>query len=541
MRSPAGAIAWEFRHRHRWGLLALAAYLVIAATIKLLILPGSTFTMDSAEQFGVVVMAPLTVTFLYVLTAFSFGLSGDVAGRQSMYPHRMFTLPVSTAALALWPMLYGAAAMALLWLATRFVAIWPTGFDIPTIWPALAAVSLLAWTQALTWMPYGLRGLRVILAVLWLGTIDSIVLLALQYHASEAVMVAILAPQILLAYVAARFAVARARRGDVPDWSGAFPVGRIAGVSKRRKRFRSAASAQAWFEWRLSGNSLPVWVAIILPFELLLLWAAGISSVLVLEFLLIVCFTPVIMATFAAATVSKPSVNAGDADGLPAFLATRPLTNAQIVTAKLTTALASAACAWLLIIVAVPLALEWSDEMPLVLERSRRFAAVVGTPRAVVFFLLVLGGFIASTWKQLVQTLYIGLTGRTWLVKGNIFVTLTFLILVGPTAEWVIETERLGRVWNALPLMFTLLVSVKMAAAVWVATRLHRDRLVSDRTLVIAAACWCALVFALYGVLVWMLDTPHVPHYLLMLLAILAIPLARLSLAPLALAWNRHR
>jgi hypothetical protein len=40
---------------------------------------------------------------------------------------------------------------------------------------------------------------------------------------------------------------------------------------------------------------------------------------------------------------------------------------------------------------------------------------------------------------------------------------------------------------------------------------------------------------------VWMLDTPHIPHYLLLLLAILAIPLARLSAAPLALAWNRHR
>ena len=139
------------------------------------------------------------------------------------------------------------------------------------------------------------------------------------------------------------------------------------------------------------------------------------------------------------------------------------------------------------------------------------------------------------------QTLCIGLTGRAWLIKGSIFVTLTILILVGPIAEWVIETGRLGRLWSALPLIFMLLVSVKMAAVVWVATRLHRGRLVSDRTLLIGAGCWCVAVFALYGVLVWMLDTPHVPHYLLMLLAILAIPLARLSLAPLALAWNRHR
>jgi hypothetical protein len=63
----------------------------------------------------------------------------------------------------------------------------------------------------------------------------------------------------------------------------------------------------------------------------------------------------------------------------------------------------------------------------------------------------------------------------------------------------------------------------------------------SDRALVMGAVFWCVAVFALYGVLTWLLDTPHFPHYLLMLLAILAIPLARLSAAPLALAWNRHR
>jgi hypothetical protein len=284
-----------------------------------------------------------------------------------------------------------------------------------------------------------------------------------------------------------------------------------------------------------------VWVALVLPLELLLFWTAGTSTVLLLEYLFIVLFTPIIVATFAAATVSRSSVNVSDSYGLPPFTAARPVTNAQLIAAKLKTTIASTALAWLLIVVAVPLALEWSGEMPLVLERSRRFAEVVGTPRAVVFLLLVVAAFVASTWKQLVQTLYIGLTGRAGLIKGSIFVTLTLLFLIGPTAEWLIETRRVGKLWSALPLMFTVLVCVKMSLAVWIAARLHRYHLLSDRALVTGAASWCVAVFALYGVLVWMLDTPHVPRYLLMLLAILAIPLARLSAAPLALAWNRHR
>ena len=105
MHSPAAAIAWEFRQRHRWGLIALAVYLLVLATIKLLILrPGQHVNLDD-ESFALVVVVPLTATFIYFLAVFSFGLSADLAACQSMYPARMFTLPVTTAELEGWPML----------------------------------------------------------------------------------------------------------------------------------------------------------------------------------------------------------------------------------------------------------------------------------------------------------------------------------------------------------------------------------------------------------------------------------------------------
>ena len=59
--------------------------------------------------------------------------------------------------------------------------------------------------------------------------------------------------------------------------------------------------------------------------------------------------------------------------------------------------------------------------------------------------------------------------------------------------------------------------------------------------LVAGAASWLAVVLAVYAVLVWFVSTPLVPRYFLALVAILAVPLVRLSAAPLALAWNRHR
>ena len=219
MQSPAAAIAWEFRARHRWGMLGVVVYLGILAAIKLVGLTrGVPLYMDSSESFAFMVMVPLAATATYFLAVFTFGLDGDLAGRQSMYPSRRFTLPITTTALAGWPMLYGSAAMVLLWLALRSFATWPVGFAIPRIWPAFLAMSLLAWTQALTWMPYPMPGLRIAVTVLWLAIIDTTALIALHFNPGEWVMVGILVPQIPPAYIVARYAVARARRGEIPDW-----------------------------------------------------------------------------------------------------------------------------------------------------------------------------------------------------------------------------------------------------------------------------------------------------------------------------------
>src|SRR3989454_2604441 len=202
----------------------------------------------------------------------------------------------------------------------------------------------------------------------------------------------------------------------------------------------------------------------------------------------------------------------------------------------------SALAASLLVLVAIPLALEWSGTWSVVQDRAQRMNDAVGTPRAVAFVLLILVGFIVSTWKQLVQSLHIGLTGREWLIKGSVLLTLTFLILLGPIVEWIIDSPGVQRaLWNALPLILAGLVGLKMSAAAWIATRLDRHRLLGDRALVGGAACWCAAVLALYGVLVWFFSTPFVARYLLALIAILAGPPARPLAAPLGLAGDRNR
>src|SRR6266571_3010545 len=491
MRSPALAIGWEFRRRHLWALIAMGGYLLVLAAIKVLFLgPMEPIRLDPPDGRAAVVITPLTATYFYLLAAFSFGLAGDLAARPSIYPARMFALPVRTAALVGWPMLYGTAAVAILWLVTALSARWQWGIELPLIWPALLAAVFLAWTQALMWMPYGLPGLRAIVTVPWLATLDAVALLAIHYQVPEPMMVAFLAPQLPLAYVTACSAVGRARRGEVPDWRGMF--GRPASnavLTRRRDHFPSPARAQAWFEWRRHGRSLPALVGLLLPFELALLWLAKDAPAFVFEILFLALITPPFMAAFTAWTVSQPNPQVRDSYGVPPFIATRPLTSAELIAAKLKMAMWSTLAAWLL-----------------------------------------------------VQSLHIGLTGREWIVKGSVLLTLTFLILLGPIVEWIIDSPSVQRaLWNALPLILAGLVGLKMSAAAWIATRLDRSRLLSDRALVLGAACWLVAVLALYGVLVWFFSTPFVARYVLALIAILAVPLARISAAPLALAWNRHR
>jgi hypothetical protein len=543
MPSPAARVfAWEFGHRYRWGLLVIAAYVIGLLTTGLLGIEWAQPVDASPARFVGTIAVPLWSAVMFLLPVFSFGLTGDLAARQSMYPLRLFTLPVTSTALTAWPMLYGTASIALLAQAARLGS-WPAQIE-PPFWLVLYAPAFLAWTQVLMWMPYPVRGLRVVAVVSWLIVMDIIAIIAIELKPSETLMAAILVPQLPVAYLAARTAVFRARRGDVPDWRGAFtPLVSLARLLARRRPFASPMSAQTWYEWQLHGRSLPVLVAFVLPFALGLLFLDPTAPALVIISLAVVALTPPIMASFVASTVRRAGAQRGDDYGLPPFLATRPLTSAALIAAKLRVSIVSTLITWLLVIATIPMALSLSDTWPIVMERALDLRDRIGLPRASAIAVLVVLALVATTWKRLVTSLYIGLSGRPWLIRTNIGVTMVVLVVAIPLAQWIGRNtlEIVIRIFDVVPQVAALLVAMKMAAAGWIVTRLDRSRLIESRVLLTAATLWLAAVLSLFAVLAWIADTPHIPRYGILLVAILAIPLARLSAAPLALASNRHR
>ena len=534
MRGAGRAIAWDFARHHRFGLVLLAAYLAAFAAIKLWMLgPEARLRFDPPNGLTSFVIVPVIIAFFFLVGVFTYGLSGDLAARESIFPKRMLTLPVKTAALAGWPMLHGAITTVALWIVASLFARWIGGNDVrlPWLWPGLLAAAWLAWMQALTWMPYGLRGLRVLAVIAWLVAVDAIVVLAIYLGASEATMVAMLAPQVPVAYGVACFAVGRARRGEVPDWS--FSRAQARQCRRAQESFRSASKAQAWLEWRRHGRALPLLVTAVVPFELLLLFIPGNDTTgIVFAVLVLVAITPPVMAALAAPAFGS----------FTTFAATRPLASVALVAAKLRVATASTMLAWMVAIVLGALALVMSNTLPVAAERVGAFFQFAGTLRAAAVVTLLSAALVASTWKNLVQSLCIGLSGRLWLMRSSMLLVFALLVAIGPVLYGFSRSEAAAFfVWDNLPWIVATLVCAKLFAAGWIAIRLHDDRVLSDRALVAGATTWLATVVLLYGFLEWLAAAPIFPFYFLAAIAILAVPLARVAAAPLALAWARHR
>ena len=106
----------------------------------------------------------------------------------------------------------------------------------------------------------------------------------------------------------------------------------------------------------------------------------------------------------------------------------------------------------------------------MVIERTIQWIAAEGTLRAVAIVLLVFLGLFGLTWRQLVQNLYIGLTGREWVVKSSILFVLSSLVVFGPIVGWILALYAMALAPNALPWIAAALIGLKLSAATAIAT-----------------------------------------------------------------------
>jgi hypothetical protein len=539
------ALAWEFWRRHRLGLAGVAALVVGFAAYCAAVPVTRTFGFVSSIWFA--------MGLCYVIGVFAYGFEGGLESPASGFPARLFVLPVRTGVLVGGPMLQGTAAAVLLWLGWDQLVLRPCGVETPAWWAVMLA-AVVATGQAILWLPFGLPWLRILVgAVAFVVLLRAPAVLDLltslgvseQWLADpnhrDTALTAFAAALIPTAYLMAVFGVGRARRGDSPDWSLLGRAFRRGGeLGPDRPPFASAVRAQVWYEYRLRGGGFVMTVAVVVAVLMLvglLLEHRTNRPDLLLVFLLV----PPLIAAFWGAQMGSTGESVRST-ALTAFAATRPLDNAALVGAKLRAATRTAIVAFGLVLAATAGwfvatgAYEKMDQLwELLAERQ-------GSARATGWFVLFPLTLFLFTWRSLVANLWVGLTGRTWMVPTHTIVT-TLLVLqfLAEWAVWNADSARRAQITEALPWVAGGLVTAKFLLAGWAVRALVRGGKVRARTAARLIGLWVVVagsLFALYG---WLIPSESVAPYGVALGVVLFLPLARFAAAPLALGWNRHR
>jgi hypothetical protein len=471
----------------------------------------------------------------------------------SGFPARFFVLPVRTSVLVGWPMLGGSLTAMLAWVVWDLLVLRPAGINTPLWWTMMLG-AVVVTTQALVWIPFGLPWIRVPVAVIVLTVLlRAPAFLALAGErftdpATENIILSLFAAGVFpVAFLLARAGVACARRGDSPDWLRFIRSLRLFRQPTQktwntRVAFSSPMRAQIWYEWRLRGVGFPLFVLIMvltsMTFGVLLEQDNTQPTGSGVSFL----FIPFLLAGFSSSLMGAMGDSIRSLFGLPAFTATRPMSNSAFVVAKLLVAALSAALAWVMV---VALTLGWLVFTGGIRDLSRMWELGVeylGVARTAACCMLFALGPILLLWRMLIGNLWVGLTGRAWV--GQVLAVLFVPILLVAIYEWTSWKEdpaRYDRIIGAVPWITTVAVVVKFGVGWWALRGLVRRGEITVGTAWRIVCVWFAVAVALFGLLIWLNEPGVVPVRDLAFGVVLFLPFARLALAPLALAWNRHR
>ena len=463
-------------------------------------------------------------SFFVTFAVFSFASSSA----QISFPARTFTLPVRTGLLVNCPLFFGALAITILHLAWTYMFLLPAGAHYPPGLFTMYWVAALMTFQAMIWCLADFpKSLVVVLVSAMVLFVRLALVLVEENDAGRAVIcLSVILP---VAYLCARLGISQQRHGQWRFLAAARArVDQISGSVLRRKRpFAAAVQAQLWMEARRNA----VAPLISLGIGAGLVWAGFVrfGSQDRLGFIAIALFnTFTIFLTLWAFTsgllLARDAVSRSLA--LSSFIATRPISTGELAFAKVKLAGLLTLAGWLVygVGVFVWFSLCWQPGQS-VTQRDAGLIPVMGFVALPLAWHLVgalsfwLAGRIESAaWAGL---LLLG----SYIALGNVFAFLDkhFGLLV------------------ALPWVFATVFGAKILLAVWAFREASRQRLLAPRAIAIYVLFWLVGAAIFVAVASALCQGTIFPQPLVALTAALLLPLARVGLAPLALARARHR
>jgi hypothetical protein len=538
---------WEFWGRHKVNFLWQGAALAASAFFVYVKAHGAS--EGFGDLLGIASFLCFLGAYLHLLICFAY-IETNARRVQTGFPGRLLLKPVGTARLVLVPMLFGGAVI-----VTVF-ALW-TGLVLPhlsainvtnLLWISTVLLSLFWWMQALAW---SLPLLKIRSAVLLMVVVIHLLVLLLPQIAtsiSSGSQWGILAALLLSSMPAAWIGLNLMRQGR---WEGPAQMTllwsrlwgpRAPGI---RKQFGSAFKAQFWLEWRRQGLVLPgIWGGIALlglPVLMIGFKWVGVGAPPPQAIFVIVLVLPLVLSWFWAAALAQFDSFQPPGE-LPVYIAVRPMTNGGFVMAKLAMALAASALTWLINVAAICLCMALVGAGPVFSK------AGLVTPFGPVGFMTgcvpVLLLLVIWTWKNLVSGIGVSLTGRVWIVKLCTFWKAALMLaLSGLIWAANIYVDFREALLHWLTGILIACLAAKIAFSVAAFARGLRRNAITARAVAWIIGGWlvCGLILAGYAGHVCTVLHKQDLRLWIALAVFLVLPLADLAIAPLALAWNRHR
>jgi hypothetical protein len=534
------AFAWDFWSRQRILLSLSLGYLLLLALLV------SAFPADRLDPKIVGQLTiPLAGAVVVLAALFSYGEQADIAACESCYPRRSFTLPLRSVALAGWPLVIGAAVLALFWLVLAALILRPAGVPVPVLWPVVFLAALQAWLQALMWWSYPVPFLRILLIFLIPGGMAIGVSLGQVYEVSPTLLLAISGGLLPFGFLAAVAGVARARGGAATSWSWSIGIRATAATAHSQEPFASPRQALSWLEWQRNGWSFPGMVGLmIVPMLLLRYFGPAVQEPSHADFtLLALIILPPAMAVGAGAVLGNTHPWTRKSSLMPPFIAARPVTSAEMLAVKLRVAAWSTLITWGMVWLVLGITLPFSPTREVLARSLGRLFETQGAKGWGVIVLFIFGPPLLS-WRMLVNQLSVVLCGRNWIIMPVSLILPVGVPILAVCAGELMEHPETYRkaLLDVTPWVIAGALTLKLLGGMLVARTLLRRDLVAPRTVVRIAIAWVIAAGFLVGMALWLTPAEVYPPWAVGCGAVLfGLPLVRLSLAPLALDWNRHR
>jgi hypothetical protein len=544
MRSPAQAIIWEICAKNRLSLLFAFGLIPFCALLWILAGPGH-------EIVKMVHVFSNIATFVSIIWVSTY-TANHSRGRFSGFPSWMYTLPLRTFALVLYPMLLGffltfVAVVAWELTTSRY---WGAPFEWKHLgWHVLLFVGALFSVQALVWSLHRFRWIRVValVAVIYGFLYVGLVAHTFNFFGGAALWFAGVSLTIPLAVAGAIAGVERDRHGGWQGWTGKMVEYLLDLIPRRRNRFASAAGAQFWIEWRRKG----VFLVVVFGFSMALsmcLFPLGAALYLrpvetmfhfSYPFLLMIVFGGILGSAIAKSDAWSPEL------GIHSTVATKPMSTSALVFAKMKAAAVVTFLGWVLFaVLLVPvIALHgrffwWSDAAPNFWSdfptNYPRFRQWISNP-------VVILALVAVTWHTVVQTMAVALTGNKRRIVMRAWQGMIVLAVVIGTALWLYkDRSKADVVFRFLPWFTMMMMGLKTWGTVHAFAAAKAT--VSSRDFLILVGLWLFIVSLVISAGILAHIAHGLPTALLWLLVLWQFfPSGEIPQCVVALQSNRHR